>query len=211
MRLGCGLAVSPFLFPLRFYDSFVFPVRWLWSLTIVAVDSHVRAGARGAVGKVCGLGVTWQLEPRRGPAEDGLAGLFRWGPLMLASSGLSSWTSSLSPEESLLVFCVEGVAQSGGEERRGGAVSACPVPACTSSAAFRVRSPLHLTAVLPPETLCPALSRERTSSLGPGHGRDGRSAAQSCGFCLPFKLFRLSHDPDRPARLLPHVRSDRGH
>lgn len=189
MRLGCGLAVSPFLFPLRFYDSFVFPVSWLWSLTIVAVDSHVRAGARGAVGKVCGLGVTWQLEPRRGPAEDGLAGLFRWGPLMLASSGLSSWTSSLSPEESLLVFCVEGVAQS----------------------AFRVRSPLHLTAVLPPETLCPALSRERTSSPGPGHGRDGRSAAQSCGFCLPFKLFRLSRDPERPARLLPHVRSDRGH
>lgn len=53
------------------------------------------------------VGVTWQLELCRGPAEDGLAGLFRWGLSMLVFSGLSSGTSSLSPEENLLVFCLE--------------------------------------------------------------------------------------------------------
>lgn len=64
-RLGCALAFSPFLFLLGFmiYSFFLcvgfgLSRSWFYSsiCRIVVVYSHLRAGHRGAVGKVCGRG-----------------------------------------------------------------------------------------------------------------------------------------------------------
>lgn len=157
------------------------------------------------------VGVTWQLEFCCGSAEDGLAELFCWGPLMLVCSGLSSWTSSLSPEDNPLVFCLEA----GGPVRWGstlvwgslGLSCAClHILRCFQGAVPpppRLPPSIQRPSVLPsPESKPPVLGQGMEGTVTQLHGA-GRSSA-----CF---LNRLSHDADRSAHLLPRFRSDRGH
>lgn len=64
MRLGCELASSPFLFPLRFFDLFVFPVCWLWSLTIVVLLRHLPDRGFLLTSESGGPGRCWEVGGR---------------------------------------------------------------------------------------------------------------------------------------------------
>lgn len=158
------------------------------------------------------MGMTWQLERHRSSSEDGLAGLFCWGPSMLVSLSLSSGTSSqCSPSRlfwssalrKMVWFLVSGSLGEDGWCGEGYQPVLClftPLLSwwCPSST---------VPAVLHPETLCLTLSREQTSSLGPGHGRDSHSGAWSWEeTCLLFKqIFQTILFIQPPFPPLPEV------